>query len=83
MHWTTAGGIVLVAMTLAGCQQTFGKGGSMDRALDKDKKNLLDVSRTGQLYEKFCAGGRQDTELCHWALANPEEAAVLMSEEEE
>jgi hypothetical protein len=58
-------------------------GGALDRALDKDQKNLLDTSRAGSSYEKFCEGGRQNTELCRWALENPEEAAALLSEEEE
>lgn len=83
MHWIAAGRWALLAITLAGCSQTFGKGGSLDRALDKDRKTLLDTSRTGSIYEKFCEGGRQNTELCRWALANPEEAAAFMAEEEE
>jgi hypothetical protein len=74
---------MLVSVTLAGCSQTFGKGGSRDRALDKNRKTLLDTSRTGPIHEKFCEGGRQNTELCRRALENPEEAAAFMAEEEE
>lgn len=83
MHWKTAGGWVLVSVMLAGCQQTFGKGGSMDRALDKDEKALLDTSRTGRLHAYYCAGRREHTELCRWAMEHPEEAAAQMSEDEE
>ncbi len=79
MRWKTTAGWPLMSFTLVGCAHTFGKGGSMDR----DQKNLLDTSRTGLIHEMFCAGGRQNTERCRWALANPEEAAALMSEEEE
>jgi hypothetical protein len=83
MDRKTAGRWALMVVTLAGCSQTFGKGGTLDRALERDQKTLLDTSHTGPLYIKYCSHGRQDTELCHWAMKNPEEAAALMLEEEE
>ncbi|MCP3145318.1 hypothetical protein [Pyxidicoccus xibeiensis] len=83
MDWKTAGRWALTAATLAGCSQTFGEGGTLDRALDKDQKNQLDTSRSSPLYRRYCSRGRQDTALCHWAMANPEEAAAQMAEEEE
>lgn len=84
MHWRLAGGCVLISMTCLGCAQTFGKSGTLARALDEDQKALLETGRsTNSVYLKFCAGGREATEQCRWAMENPEEAEALMLEEEE
>jgi hypothetical protein len=74
---------MLTSVTLVGCYQTFGKGGSLDRALEADQKDMVDVGRKSPIYKKYCSNGRERTELCRWALANPKEAEALIGEEEE
>lgn len=66
MKWTPVVCAVWLA-GLTGCPHAFGRGGSIDRAAEKDVKENLGPQRrdcTAEDRARFCANGQQRSEAC-------------------
>jgi hypothetical protein len=67
MRWQMAGVCALLMAGTLGCPHAFKRGGTIDRAAQKDVKESLDtVERdcTDQERALFCPRGQEDSEEC-------------------
>ena len=64
MQWRTVGLCALSLVTMTGCPEDFGKDGQMDQAIRKDLLELLQLQCPRAEFERYCNGGRENTEEC-------------------
>lgn len=66
MRWLQAGVLALSAMAMTGCPAEFGKGGRIDKAVERDsqEKMLMLKSCSQQRRQEVCGPGQENSKAC-------------------
>jgi hypothetical protein len=67
MQWRTVGLSALCLVTMTGCPEEFGKEGRVNKAVHKDALELIQKPCTREDFERYCEGGRENSEQCRQA----------------
>lgn len=64
MRWPRAGVGVLSLLMMTGCPSEFGMDGRIDKAAQKDAKELVHKQCTQKQRERVCGNGQEKTQKC-------------------